>query len=110
MTEDTGKTELLNAFFVSVYTAGACPEEPHTPGEVRVKKEFALIDEDWVKDQLINLDIHKSMGPDGMHPQVLRQLEEVIVRLLSIIFGKSWGMGEVPEDWRKANVTPIFKK
>ncbi|KAJ7425688.1 RNA-directed DNA polymerase from mobile element jockey-like protein [Pitangus sulphuratus] len=26
------------------------------------------------------------------------------------IFKKSWRMGEVPDDWRKANVTPIFKK
>ncbi|GAB0179117.1 mitochondrial enolase superfamily member 1 [Grus japonensis] len=22
----------------------------------------------------------------------------------------SWSTGEVPEDWRKANVTPVFKK
>ncbi|KFZ59191.1 RNA-directed DNA polymerase from mobile element jockey, partial [Antrostomus carolinensis] len=63
-----------------------------------------------VRDQLSNLDIHKPMGPDGMHPQVLRELAEVIARPLSIIFAKSWETGEVPEDWRKANVTPIFKK
>ncbi|GAB0186537.1 mitochondrial enolase superfamily member 1 [Grus japonensis] len=29
---------------------------------------------------------------------------------LSIIFGRSWRAGEVPGDWRKANVTPVFKK
>ncbi|WP_221627776.1 hypothetical protein, partial [Proteus mirabilis] len=29
---------------------------------------------------------------------------------LSIIFAKSWEMGEVPEYWRKAKVTPVFKK
>jgi len=23
---------------------------------------------------------------------------------------RSWSKGEVPEDWRKANVTPVFKK
>ena len=75
-----------------------------------IKEKFALVDEDWVRTQLSNLDIHKSMGPDGMHPQLLRELAEVIARPLSIIFCKLWGMGEVPEDWRKANVTPIFKK
>ncbi|KFQ20299.1 RNA-directed DNA polymerase from mobile element jockey, partial [Mesitornis unicolor] len=63
-----------------------------------------------VRNQLSNLDIHKSIGPDGMHPQVLRKLAEVIARPLSIIFGKLWATGEVPEDWRKANVTPVFKK
>ena len=30
--------------------------------------------------------------------------------IISIIFERSWRTGEVPEDWRKANVTPIFKK
>jgi len=29
---------------------------------------------------------------------------------LSIIFERSWRTGEVPENWRKANVTPVFKK
>lgn len=27
-----------------------------------------------------------------------------------IIFGRTWRSGEVPEDWRKANVIPVFKK
>jgi len=81
VTEDTGKTELLNAFFVSVYTAGGCPEEPCTPEapeEVTTKEECASVDEDWVKEQLDNLDIYKSMGPDGIHPWVLRELAEAI--------------------------------
>jgi len=41
---------------------------------------------------------------------VLRELADVIAEALSIIFERSWRTGEVPEDWRKANVTPIFKK
>ena len=41
---------------------------------------------------------------------MLRELAEVTVRSLSIIFDKSWETGEVPEDWRKANLTPVFKK
>ena len=50
------------------------------------------------------------MGSDGMHPRVLRELAEVIAEPLSIIFERSWRTGEVPEVWRIANVTPIFKK
>ncbi|KFP33183.1 RNA-directed DNA polymerase from mobile element jockey, partial [Colius striatus] len=63
-----------------------------------------------VKDLLAKLKAHKSMGPDGMHPRVLRELADVIAEPLSIIFEQSWRTGEVPEDWRKANVTPGFKK
>ncbi|GAB0206646.1 mitochondrial enolase superfamily member 1 [Grus japonensis] len=44
-----------------------------------------------------------------MDPQVLRELADVIARLVSIIFKRSWRTGEVPKDWRKANVTPVFK-
>ncbi|KFV80572.1 RNA-directed DNA polymerase from mobile element jockey, partial [Struthio camelus australis] len=69
-----------------------------------------LVEEDQVRDLLSKLDIHKSMGPEGMHPRVSRELADVIARPLSIIFERSWRSGEVPEDWKKASVTPVFKK
>uniref|UniRef100_A0A493TN14 Reverse transcriptase domain-containing protein n=1 Tax=Anas platyrhynchos platyrhynchos TaxID=8840 RepID=A0A493TN14_ANAPP len=50
------------------------------------------------------------MGPDGIHPRVLRELAEELAKPLSIIYQQSWLSGEVPADWRLANVTPIYKK
>ena len=50
------------------------------------------------------------MGPDAVHLWVLRELAEVIAELLSVIFERSWKIKAVPEDWRIANVTPVFKK
>ncbi|GAB0208076.1 mitochondrial enolase superfamily member 1 [Grus japonensis] len=50
------------------------------------------------------------MGPDGIHPRVLRELVEELAKPLSIIYQQSWLTGEVPDDWRLANVMPIYKK
>ena len=57
----------------------------------------------------MTLDEYKSLGPDGVHPRILKELAEV-TKPLSIIFEKSWLSGEDPDDWRKGYVTPIYKK
>ncbi|RMC04978.1 hypothetical protein DUI87_18158 [Hirundo rustica rustica] len=49
------------------------------------------------------------MGPDGIHPRVMRELANELVKLPSIIYQQSWLTGEVPDDWKLANVTPIHK-
>ncbi|KAK4826389.1 LOW QUALITY PROTEIN: hypothetical protein QYF61_008060, partial [Mycteria americana] len=69
-----------------------------------------IIQGEMVSDLLHHLDIHKSMGPDEIHPRVLKELADVPTKPLSIIYQQSWLTGEVPADWRLANVTPIFKK
>lgn len=49
------------------------------------------------------------MGPDVIYPRVLRELEDVIAKLLSKIFGQSRQLREALKDWRQGNVTLIFR-
>lgn len=58
-----------------------------------------------VRQLLINLSELKSAGP-----RVQKELAKGISMLLAIIFKKSWEMGEVPEDWKGANMVSRFKK
>ena len=69
-----------------------------------------MIYDEIVLDLLRKLDAYKSMGPDGLHPRVLRELADVVAKPLSIIFQQSWLTRDVPVDWKLADVTPIFKK
>ncbi|KFW03844.1 hypothetical protein N326_11919, partial [Eurypyga helias] len=68
-----------------------------------------MVSEDQVGEHLKNLKVHKFMGPDGIHPWVLRELADEITKPLSITFKKSWKSVDVPIDRKRGNTTPIFK-
>ena len=58
---------------------------------------------------LTKLNIHKASEPDGLSARVLECSSE-IAPVLAYIFNESLAQGAVPDDWRLANVTPVFKK
>ena len=49
------------------------------------------------------------MGPDRLHPRVLKETARVVAPILQIIFSKSLENGKVPDNWKQANIA-IFKK
>ena len=59
---------------------------------------------------LQNLKPNKAPGPDEISPRVLKTLAPSIAPSLTLIFRHSLFHGYVPQDWRQALVTPIFKK
>ena len=69
-----------------------------------------VITPEMVKARLETLNKFKSCGPDNVHSHVLKETAASICVPLSVIFNDSLRSGETPSDWRKANVTPIFKK
>ncbi|KAK4812180.1 hypothetical protein QYF61_009072 [Mycteria americana] len=85
-------------------------QPPELEDRDREQNKPPIIKEEAVNDLLCHLDTHKSMGPDEIHPRVLRELAEELAKPLSIICQQSWLTGEIPHNWRLANVMPIYKK
>ena len=59
---------------------------------------------------LFHLNIHKASGPDGLSARVLKECSSKISPMLALIYNESLAQGNVPDDWRQANVAPVFKK
>eukprot|EP00061_Rhincodon_typus_P004063 g21657.t1 len=71
---------------------------------------MVTITKEKVLEKLEGAKLDKSSGLDGLHPGVLKEIAEEIVETFVVIFQESLESGRVPEDWKIANVTPLFKK
>ena len=63
-----------------------------------------------VRSQLQKLNPYKATGPDNISPRVLKELADVLARPLAALFQSSLDQATVPEEWKKARVTPLYKK
>ena len=111
VTSNLGKAELLNNFFCSVFTKENTDNIPN----LREQKLDSTLSEieitiDQVRKKLSTLKVDKSPGPDGVHPRVLREAADELAAPLTQLFNKSLKEGRLPQIWRDATVTPIFKK
>ena len=109
ITDDT-KACTLSKLFSSVYT-----EEDNDDIPTLKHREYdhdlagIHITEADVLTKLNKLKIDKSPGPDNLHPRLLKELKEEISVVLALIYNQSLLEGTLPEDWKTANVSAIFK-
>ena len=59
---------------------------------------------------LAGLDPSKAADPDTIKPIVLRPLKDQVAPIHQAIFQHSLHTGQIPSDWQKAIVIPLFKK
>ena len=59
---------------------------------------------------LTRINPSKAAGPDAIKPVVLKELAHEIAPAVSAIFQLSLETGTVPQDWKTAFVSPIYKK
>ncbi|CAN0014604.1 unnamed protein product, partial [Heterosigma akashiwo] len=75
--------------------------QDHLPGNITFQE---------VSKVLQSLDVRKSVGPDGVSPQVLKHCARQLARPLTQLFHKVGKSGEFPRSWKVARVTPVYKK
>jgi hypothetical protein len=115
-TSPEGKASLLNNQFQSVFTKPSplslkeLSRKAHTGTDTVNTMPDILVSLPGVTKLLSSLKPHKAAGPDRIKPLVLKELAIEIAPILRYIFQRSLDTGEVPRDWRDANVTPIYKK
>jgi hypothetical protein len=63
-----------------------------------------------VLEKLNQLKPGKAPGVDNLQTSFLKEVKDEIAKPLCRIFRESMESGQVPVDWKRANVSPIFKK
>ena len=111
ITDSKEKAELLSSFFSKVLTKEndnipnlSC----HLPQGDRLKTVY--FSPERVNEAIQRSKDSLSAGPDGIPSRVYKVAGDIMAYPLSVLFNTSMSSGVVPEDWKLANIKPIFKK
>ena len=111
ISENKDMAKILNEYFTSVFTSeppGEVPPVEKLPTESILDNIFFTAEQ--VRKKLVALKPNSAPGPDKISSRFLKNNAGAMAPALAMIFNKSMSEGSVPEDWKLANVTPIFKK
>ena len=104
------KSNILNRQYESTFTQEDETNIPQPEGCPYPPMPDIEIGRDGVLKLLKKINPNKASGPDMIPARILKDLAEELAPFLTEIFQRSLADGEVPMDWRSANVTAIFKK
>ena len=69
-----------------------------------------VVSDESVTKLLKGLNPSKALGPDELHPRVLKELATELGPVFAHLFQKSLDTGEIPKEWSHANICPLYKK
>ena len=109
---DEDKCNIINNFFSSVFTQEDTSDIPafncnHNVNTFLSDCPISLQD---MEKALTSLNQNKSPGPDNFHPKFLKNSAKSLSKPLFLLFNKTLSEGCIPEEWKTAEVRPIFKK
>ena len=64
----------------------------------------------FIMVNLCSQDTYRNENRYGLSARVLKECSSEISPMLALIYNESLAQGTLPDDWRQANVAPVFKK
>lgn len=101
--------EMFAEAFASVYLTANLPHPApfqHCFGRL----SCISVCQEEVERLLNDLDSFSAMGPDNLHPHVLKSCSSILSYPLTLIFQKSVNEGCIPPEWKNSRIVPIYKK
>lgn len=104
------KAEILLQQFKSVFTKTTDNKLPKTKIQAKNIIQQIKIDQKGLEKLLSQINPQKSSGPDNIPNRILKECAKHLAPILTTILQTSLDTGELPKDWRDANISSIFKK
>ena len=109
---DKGMASLLNDYFVSVFNKKSINSDtlitPKFSNFKYLMQDIEITDEEVIKT-IGEFKPHKSPGIDGITSTYALKTKEILAKPLSLLFNSSIENNIIPSEWKRANITPIFK-
>ena len=103
------QADILNDYFASVFVEESNPPAFEPNQEIPIMEKIEILPS-TVYEKLKSLKRNSAPGPDGITTNILIEACNELTLPLTQIFKQSLNAGQVPLDWKCANVTPVFKK
>lgn len=104
------KADILNRQFTSVVTKEDTADVPRLNSTDHPSVKSIVVNRKWALKLLNDTNLFKATGPDAILGRLLKSLSEEVVDVLCLVFQASLDQGKIPKAWKKAFVSPIFKK
>ena len=110
LTDSTSKAEVLSNHFQHIHKKGSFL---HTEHRLQCHSSYGVSNiqqREGIINLLKNLDSKKANGPHKLPTTLLKITALEIAEAVTFLFSQSYESGQLPNDWRKAHVLPVFKK
>ena len=107
--EPREKAETLNKYYAKVFTRSEV-EPPRPRDKTTHRLEKIDITKEKVESVISLLKEDAAPGPDELPPRLIRELKDELSGPLTTLFRASMKAKKIPDEWREASITPIYKQ